>query len=211
MALAPPLADLAPMNLTERKTPFSSPDWIFELKFDGYRVLAEVDAGQAVLKTRNGAYATKWFPEVVAGLQQVKAQHGRIVIDGEACVLDDIGRSDFNRLQDRARRRRWYDGADPVTYCAFDLLVFKGEDIRSWPVERRKAQLAEILEAKPQSVLYVQHIEEQGEALYQQLLAAQLEGIVAKRLGSVYLNDERTADWLKVKRPGAVPAERFKR
>ena len=198
------------MVMEETRRPFSSPDWIFELKHDGYRVLADIDGDQVRLRTRHRADATKWFPEVALGLQELPRSCGRVVIDGEACVLDELGRSDFVRLQTRAKRRRWYAGAEPVTFCAFDLLVLKGEDIRGWPVEQRKAALAKLLAKKPSSVLYVQHMEEQGEALYQAVLAAELEGMVAKRLGSVYRSGERSADWVKVKRAGAVPAERFK-
>ena len=98
---------------------------MYELKFDGYRVVGGVNAGQVQLATRNGADATKWFPEVAAGLGTLAG--GPHILDGEVCVLDELGRSDCNRLQDRARRRRGYAGADPVVFCAFDLLAINGE------------------------------------------------------------------------------------
>ena len=93
----------------------------------------------------------------------------------------------------------------------FDLVVHRGRDIRGWPVERRKAALQLLLTPAPPSVLYVGHVEEGGDQLYAQACALQLEGIVCKRLGSPYVGGERTGDWLKVKRPGAVPPERFRR
>lgn len=202
----------APMLLHEgRKThPFTQDGWLYELKFDGYRLVAGVSDGQVVLNTRNGADVTKWFPEVVEGLKKLTG--GPHVLDGEVCVLDDIGRSDFNRLQDRARRRRWYEGCDPVVFCAFDLLAHEGRSLIAEPLESRKENLRKLLAAKIKSVMYVGHFDgKQGEALYSQAVAVKLEGLVAKRLGSKYVPGIRTADWIKCKVPGAVPPERFKR
>jgi bifunctional non-homologous end joining protein LigD len=144
----------------------------------------------------------------MAGLSNLRGQH---LIDGEVCVLDDLGRADFNRLQDRSRRRCWYDGCDPVAFLAFDLLAHRGRDIRAWPVERRKEALQRLLTPSPQAVLYVSHLAETGDLLYEHACALQLEGIVCKRLGSPYAAGQRTGDWLKVKRSGAVPPERFRR
>lgn len=110
------------MLLEGRKTPpFGQDNWLYEIKHDGYRVVAGVNGGRVVLNTRNGADATKWFPEIVGGLQQ--ASEVPHIIDGEVCVLYDIGRSDFNRLQNRARRRRWFTDCDPIVFCAFDMPV----------------------------------------------------------------------------------------
>lgn len=205
---APPFGSLSPMLLADGRYPFSDPAWLFELKHDGYRVLASVDAGVARLRTRNGADCTGWFPEVASSLAEIGG--GPHILDGEVCVLDDLGRSDFERLQDRARRRRYVLGGDEVVYCAFDLLVHAGKDVMAEPVERRKALLEKIVAGRP-SLLYVGHVEGEGEWLYQQALALRLEGIVAKRKGSTYQPGARSRDWLKIKRPGAVPAERFRR
>lgn len=196
------------MLLSERKTAFSDPAWVYELKFDGYRLLAEVDAGCCILRSRSGADATSWFPEVAAGLARLPGHH---VFDGEVSVLDDIGRSDFDRLHARAKRRGLRPGFDPVVFCAFDALVVDGLDVMTQPLSTRKVQLRRLLASGPGSVLYVQGIEGEGEALYQQALALKLEGIVAKRLDSPYVSGARSPDWFKIKRPGAVPAERFKR
>ena len=129
----------------------------------------------------------------------------------KACVLDEIGRPDFQRLQERSRRRRWYAGCDPVAFMAFDLLVHRGADVRACAVERRKAALQHLLTPPPHGVLYVGHVIEDGAELYAHACALKLEGIVCKRLGSPYASGKRNGDWLKIKRPGAVPAERFRR
>jgi bifunctional non-homologous end joining protein LigD len=202
------LADITPMLLTDRRRPPPAPGWLYELKHDGYRVLARLDRRQVELRTRNGADCAGWYPEVVQSLATLAGQH---ILDGEVCVLDELGRPDFERLQERSRRRRWYAGCDPVAFLVFDMLVHRGRDIRAWPVERRKAALQALLTPAPPAVLYVGHLEDGGNRLYAQACALQLEGIVCKRLGSPYVGGERNGDWLKVKRPGAVPAERFRR
>jgi bifunctional non-homologous end joining protein LigD len=185
-----------------------APGWIYELKHDGYRVLARVAEGKVALRTRNGADCTRWHPEVVAGLSALRGQH---LIDGELCVLDDLGRPSFERLQVRSRRRGWYAGADPVAFLVFDILAHRGRDVRTWPVERRKAALQALLTPAPDASLYVGHVVDAGAELYAHACALHLEGIVCKRLGSPYASGERNGNWLKVKRPGAVPPERFKR
>jgi bifunctional non-homologous end joining protein LigD len=102
--------------------------------------MARVGGGQPTqLRTKSGADCTRWFPEIADLLAVLPG--GPHVIDGEACVLDEIGRSDFERLQDRARRRRWYAGADQVTFCAFDLLYLDGRNLMAAPLVERKAML----------------------------------------------------------------------
>ncbi|AGW94587.1 hypothetical protein N234_31565 [Ralstonia pickettii DTP0602] len=203
---APTLAELQPMLLCERKTIPREPGWHYEIKYDGYRLLATT-GGAPRLKSRNGANATTWFPELVTSLSQLPAG---FILDGEVCVLDEIGRSDFERLHDRARRKGWYKGADAVVYCVFDLLVGKGKDLRGEPLERRKAALRKLLSAPAAGLLYVDSVED-GAWLYGHALTLGLEGVAGKRAGSVYRSGERSRDWIKIKRPGAVPPQRFSR
>jgi bifunctional non-homologous end joining protein LigD len=201
----------APMLLHQGKRvpPFAQPGWLYELKFDGYRLMAGVNCGEVRLATRNGADATKWFPEVAEGLATLLG--GPHVLDGEVCVLDEWGRSDFARLQDRAHRRRWYEGCDSVVFCAFDLLARDGRSLIGLPVENRKAQLQKLLTPAPAGVLYVGHFDaEHGRELFEHAKELKLEGLVAKRLGSLYMPGKRSPDWVKCKVPGAVPPERFK-
>jgi bifunctional non-homologous end joining protein LigD len=202
----------APMLLSEgkRQAPFGQEGWLYEIKFDGWRLVAGIYDGKVTLMTRGGADATKWFPEITEGLAAIPG--GPHVLDGEVCVLDDLGRSNFDRLQYRARRRKWYTGCDPVVFCAFDLLTTNGRSLLSLPVGFRKRKLEELLTPPVSSVLYVGHFDAaNGQELFNQAKDLGLEGLVAKRLGSVYVPGERSKDWVKCKVPGAVPAERFKR
>lgn len=205
----PSVADYPPMLLDERPLDMDEPGWIYEIKFDGYRLLAEFDGG-VQLRTRNGADATRWFPEIVSSLAKVKG--GQYIVDGEVCVLDELGRSDFNKLQDRARRRRWYEGASPVVFCVFDLLVSRGVDITQQPLIQRKAALAKLFKPAKPGILVVRHFEDQPLRIFDEaVIPLKLEGLVAKRAASVYHPGVRSNDWVKVKRKGAIPPERFKR
>ena len=125
-------------------------------------------------------------------------------------VCSMIGRSDFGRLQKRSMLKGWKPGADPVVYCVFDILVSDGRDVMSTPLQVRKEALARTLKRQLPSVMLVGHLDREGDWLYQCALDLQLEGIVGKRLDSVYTPGLRSKDWLKIKRPGAVPPERFK-
>jgi len=130
------LAHYLPMLLDDRPLPLTAPGWIFEIMYDGYRLTAMFGDGECRLRTRGGANATAWFPEIAKSLASVRG--GPYVVDGEI----DLGRSDFNRLHARARRRRWFEGCDPVGYAVFDLMVDHGIDITQNTLLQRKALLA---------------------------------------------------------------------
>lgn len=200
MPAAPTLDALSPMLLTDRKAVPGDAGWLCEIKYDGYRMLASTGP-DARLKTKNGADATAWFPELVAELRALPAGS---ILDGEVCILDDIGRSDFEAVHQRARRRGWYKGAAPAAYCAFDMIVRGGRDLRARPIEQRKAALQTFLASPPSGFLVVQAVPDGAAWLYAQALALELEGIVCKRAGSTYQDGTRSRDWIKVKRPGAV-------
>jgi bifunctional non-homologous end joining protein LigD len=206
----PAIDALRPMLLDKRKhAPFDAGGWAFEIKYDGWRLLAEFGSGSPKLRTRQGLDASAWFPEI--GRALARFEGGRHVVDGEVCVLDQLGRSDFERLQARARRKCWYQDCDPVVFCVFDLLVQSGRSVMSLPYCERKRRLTRLLSPKPKhSLLVVQGIAENGVALFAHAVALQLEGIVGKRKDSVYTPGERTEAWRKVRRPGAVPPERFR-
>lgn len=206
----PHVTDFPPMLLDERPLDFDEPGWIYEIKFDGYRMTAEFDRGAVQLRSRNGADATRWFPEITQALGSVKG--GQYIVDGEMCVLDELGRSDFDKLQDRARRRRWYEGASPVVYCVFDLLVNRGVDISRQPLVQRKAALAKVFKPARPGILVVRHFDDQPGRIFEEaVIPLKLEGLVAKRAASFYQPGVRSPEWVKVKRKGAIPPERFKR
>lgn len=195
------LAIPAPMRATEGGRPFTSADWIYEVKYDGYRCMARAGGGYAPeLRTRSGVDCTAWFPEVAALLDELPG--GPHILDGEVCVLDDIGRSDFERLQARARRRRWVPGADPVTLCAFDLLYLDGRNVMALPLVERKAMLAHLLAPLKGRLVVVGEFPADTPLFEQIVLGAKLEGFMAKRLASPYLPGVVSPDWLKIKRPG---------
>lgn len=191
--------ELPPMLLDERPFDFDEPGWIYEPKFKGYRLMAEFGDGKCELRV-NGANATKWFPEVARSLAGV--ERGPYVADGEICVLDAFGRSDFEKLHERARHRCWYEGAAPVTYALFDLLVEHGVDITASPLQRRKAALALLFKAPRSNILPIGHLEEGGEQLFREAVHEfHLDGVIAKHLNSRYLPGVRTAEWVKVPMP----------
>lgn len=188
------LTDVLPMLPRESKALPRAGAWHFSFKYDGYRILATRDQ----LRTRGGADATAWFPEIPTALAALPAGHH--IIDGEVSVLEN-GVSNFVLLHERAMHRRWYAGAAPVVLCAFDLLVHAGQDIRGKQIEERTERLADLVMGLP-GVLFVSSIDD-GAAVWGMVLALQLEGMVAKRAGSLYVGGP-TRDWLKIKRPGAA-------
>ena len=202
---------LQPMLLAEARQAHADGGVIAELKHDGYRLMVEIRGTRVALRTRNGADATSWYPELIRDLAGLSRE--RIVLDGEVVVLDAHGRSDFERLHARSRRRGWYDGADAVVFVAFDVLVHRGKDVRGQPLEARKAILARLMAKPTPSALLSQYVDgEHAPELYRMACELKLEGIVLKRLGSPYTGGEpRTGDWVKVKRPCATPAQRFER
>lgn len=203
------LAEFPPMLLTNRSIAFDLPGWIYEIKHDGYRVTSMFGDGACSLRSRNGADATGWFPEVAKSLATIRG--GPHIVDGEVCVFDALGRSDFDRLQYRARRRRWFEGCEPVGYAVFDLLVHNGTDITALPLVHRKSILGDLLRRRLTSILPIAHFDHGTERVFNDgVLGLGLEGLVAKRAFSPYVPGARSADWVKVNRQGAVPAERIK-
>jgi bifunctional non-homologous end joining protein LigD len=203
------LPELQPMLASQVKRPFNDPEWAFEVKYDGYRALAEWDRTGAFLKSRRGVDMSAWFVEVSMSLASIGT--GRCVVDGEICVLNEAGiagDAEFQRLFARSARRGYKPGDDPVTFVVFDVLVLFGRNVMDRPLYERRAYLEELFDDVPH-VRVVDQVPEQGEAMYRAALELSLEGIVAKRLTSTYQPGVRSRDWLKIKRPGAVPAERF--
>ena len=192
------LEDFKPMLLSERCMGLHETGWIYELKYHGIRVTAGFGDGAVQLRTRNGANATKWFPELCDSLAEVAG--ALCVTDGEVCVLDDQGRCDVHAIQERARHRSWYMGAKPIVYCVFDLLVDRGMDITTQPLMLRKAALRRLFADPPWGISVVKYSDKGGLSLAKPGPDPEPEAFIAKRRSSIYLPGARTSEWVKVKR-----------
>ena len=195
-----PAADKIEIMLAEaREEPFSKPGWIFELKYDGYRLLGARRGDRARLRYRRGGDATKSFPEIARAIERLPFDS--FVLDGELVVLDDEGKPSFQKLQQRVRPARLPDGTmpplAPATLFVFDLLAFDAYDLRPLPLLERKKLLRRLL-PRAGPLRYSDHIEEQGEAMFESVREMQLEGLVAKRADAPY-RAGRSADWLKLR------------
>jgi bifunctional non-homologous end joining protein LigD len=189
--------DVEPM-LAGVAEPFSRAGWLFEVKYDGFRLVAGREEGRPRLRFRRGTDATARFPEVAAA---VAGLPDGVVVDGELVGLDGHGRPDFQRMQKRFVLRRPADVARaaralPCCLFAFDLLAADGLDLREVPLRDRKDALRRVLEGT--DVRYVEHVEEAGEDLYREAARRGLEGLVAKRAASRYVPG-RSAEWLKLR------------
>lgn len=186
--------------LAQSGAAFSRSGWLFELKYDGYRVIATREQGQAILYSRNANDLTATFPEIASAVRALPFAH--FVIDGEAVVHDERGIPSFRLLQQRARLRRRPDVQRasvelPATLYVFDLLAFEEYDLRSLPLAQRKALLKELLPTV--GVLrYSEHVEGEGKALYEQARALGLEGVIAKKTDSQYCAG-RSPHWIKIR------------
>ncbi len=180
--------------------PFSREGWIYELKYDGYRLVAAKEGGSVFLRYRNGGDVTALYPELTRSLRALPVRS--LVLDGEVTVLNVGGRPSFARLQTRALLSRPVDieraaVRRPATLFAFDLVAFEGSDLRSLPLLERKALLAKVL--PPAGPLrYSDHIEERGEAFFEQVTAMGLEGAMAKDGDSLYVG-RRSSSWVKLR------------
>jgi bifunctional non-homologous end joining protein LigD len=185
-----------PMTATLAEGAFSDPEWLFEVKWDGYRVQAVVRDGRVRLWTRNRGDAARYFPDLAGPPDWVEAREA--IVDGEVVALDEAGRPSFSLLQARAGFGRRRDANVPVVYQAFDLLHLDGRALLDVPLEERKRLLRERLRDHP-LVRYAGHVEGDGEALFETAKAQGLEGIMAKRRSSRYEPGRRSHAWLKVK------------
>lgn len=193
------LATVSPM-LAELAEPFSDPNWLYEIKYDGYRLLAEGGMGTARLRYRSGRDATHVFPELAASLRSLPIP---VVIDGEVVVLGEDGTAMFAALAERAMlskasQREQAALIAPVTYFAFDVLAVDGVDVRSRPLSERKLLAAGVLPALG-PLRFAGHVDGAGEAMFAKLVELGQEGMVAKRMDSTYQGG-RSAAWRKVKR-----------
>jgi bifunctional non-homologous end joining protein LigD len=172
--------------------PFDRMNWIYEIKWDGFRAIAEIDRAGVRLHSRKRKSLNGYFPELLDSL--AKLDH-EAVLDGEVVVLDEQGRSHFERLRHRKRGQK-----GQLLYYVFDLLYLDGHDLRRLPLIRRKAILKALMErCSLPGVQYSDHLEEEGRAFFEVAVERGLEGIVGKDGASPYVSGQRTNYWVKFK------------
>jgi bifunctional non-homologous end joining protein LigD len=179
----------------------NGPDWLHEIKYDGYRLRVERDGDRVRLMTRGGFDWTKRYPWIVESA--LKNRYKQFVIDGEAVVLGVDGISDFNALHSGKQN-------DEVQLYAFDLIAFDGDDLRSLPLSMRKAHLERLLARRPDGIFISPF--EQGEIgpdLFRKACEFGLEGLVSKRRDRPY-RAGRSTDWIKMKNRKHPAIERVK-
>ncbi len=180
---------LKPMLATLISSPFDDADWIFEIKWDGFRIIAKIAESSVTLFSRGGKDVTKVYPQIAKALKSIKRT---AILDGELIALDEKGRSSFQLLQNAQKI------TTRLRYCVFDLLFLDAKDLRSHPLIERKRLLKNIL-PKVSIVKYSGHIQKKGKRFFQKAERSGLEGIIAKRTQGFYYSGKRTREWLKIK------------
>src|SRR6267378_2686269 len=194
-----------PMLATLADHPFSDPNWLFEIKWDGVRALARIENGALALRSRNSIDITKRYPELASLTDALAARQA--ILDGEIVALDAQGHSDFELLQERMHVRAPSESLVTqirVVYFAFDLLYCDGYDLRQAPLLERKQLLQRLLYTS-ERFRYADHQLEHGKELFALAEQNGLEGIVAKRADSPYVSD-RSPYWVKLKSTKTVDA-----
>src|SRR5438876_220485 len=173
----------------KRADPFDDPNWIYELKWDGFRALAVIEHGRAQLLSRNGhpfASFSALAESISDSLPNVRA-----VIDGEICSLDRRGRPQFKNLL--------FHRGNPPCFFAFDLLTCNGKDLRTERLLDRKQELRRLLAPSPDAPLkYTEYIDGCGMALFRRVCELDLEGIVAKEKSARYVTEREHSTWCKL-------------
>lgn len=181
---------IKPMKATLVDEPFDDPDWLYEVKWDGYRAIAVIDKDSAELISRNNIPFDKYYPIN----KLLKDWRINAVIDGEIVVLNDKGTSDFGALQN------WRSEADGnLVYYVFDILWYEGKDLTQLPLEQRLAILQSVIPTDDDRIRQSKSFAANGVEFFEAAEKIGLEGIIAKKASSVYTSDLRSKEWLKIK------------
>jgi len=179
-----------PMLASTTKKIFNDPNWIYELKWDGYRLIAHVNNGEVTIHSRNGiSYNTK-FPNLVEDLENIPHE---AILDGEVVVVDKNGIPDFQKLQNYSPQTK-----GTLKFYVFDMLYLNGHSMLDLKLLERKSLITEVLE-ETNIAVYCDHIEGMGTSFYQKAIDVGMEGVMAKKADSTYTPGYRTEKWLKVK------------
>ncbi|HCL31863.1 MAG TPA: hypothetical protein DIC52_25985 [Candidatus Latescibacteria bacterium] len=181
------------LPLIKQPSAFSDPEWLFEVKHDGFRSLAYIeDKCRLVSRNGNTYQRFKELSKVLSGVPH------EVLLDGELVCLDDAGQTLFYDLMfNRA----------PVHFYAFNILWLDGQDLRERSITERKEILHDVVAESPQRLLYVDHISAQGEQLFELICQRDMEGVVAKPKGSPYRQLGGKTPWIKIKNPDYTQAE----
>lgn len=181
---------IPPMLATLVDEPFDNADWLFEVKWDGFRALAFVEKGKVELKSRNKLLFNTKFPSIVKSLENIK---GSVILDGEVVVVDAEGKSHFQLIQN------YQEQEGLLCYYVFDILFKDGEDLRELPLIERKEILKKYLKQLALPLIrYSDHVLKDGKAFFKAAAKNHLEGIIGKKIVSEY-QSRRSHDWVKIK------------
>lgn len=184
--------NIKPMLAKVGKAPFDDKEWIFEMKYDGYRAIAEIDDGTVSLYSRNLLSFNQKFKKVADRLKEIPHQ---TILDGEIAVLDKDGKPKFQLLQNYQKT-----GKGDIRYYVFDLLYLNGYELSDLPLLDRKKLLQQIIqELNDPIIVYSDHVKEKGKAFFKEIQDQHMEGMIAKKSDSLYRANHRSNNWLKIK------------
>lgn len=181
---------IKPMLASITKTAFDDKDWLFEIKWDGYRAITEIKKGEIKFYSRNGIDFSERFPSIVKELSKIKHD---VILDGEIVLFNEKNLPDFQKLQHYENHLNY-----PLLYYVFDMLMLDGKSTTDLPLTDRKELVKKLLK-KNDVIRYCDHVEEKGIAFFASAKEQGLEGIIAKKKDSIYAKGARSKDWLKIK------------
>ncbi|MEJ8756942.1 DNA ligase D [Pontibacter sp. H259] len=185
------LHNIVPMMAKLTDGPFDGDDWIYEIKWDGFRAVAEVQEGKVELYSRNGKSYGETYKPILDSLKQLGQN---AILDGEIVVLNDKGYATFQQLQNYQNTPSQH-----LYFYVFDLLYLNGEDLRDLPLLERKKRLEQLLADELPAVRYSDHVVGNGVAFFKEAQRNNVEGIMAKKANSPYRTGQRSTEWLKIK------------
>ncbi|MGZ5254770.1 MAG: DNA polymerase ligase N-terminal domain-containing protein, partial [Flavitalea sp.] len=184
------LANVKPMLATLTNEAFDDANWVYEIKFDGYRTIADINKGKVTIHSRNLLSFNTKFKPIVEALESLELN---AIVDGEIIALNEEGKIDFQQLQAYQKT-----GEGTLVFYVFDILWLDGRDLRELTLLERKEILKQVL-PDHDSIRYSDHVEADGKKFYELAEKEGLEGIMAKRADSNYITNNRSSSWLKIK------------
>src|SRR5690606_2531708 len=178
-----------PMLASIHEEPFDGSDWIFEVKWDGYRAVAET-GNEVRLYSRNGLSFLRLYPAIAEELKKIQEE---AVLDGEIVVLNKQNKPDFQKLQQYD-----HNPSLAILYYVFDCISYRGKSVAHLPLLERK-EIVRRLMVDSKIVRYSDHVQEHGIEFFSKVVEMDIEGMIAKRASSPYQPGKRSRDWLKIK------------